>query len=174
MENKILSYASSPNIYVFISAAGVSVNVYSFRANVTGRQFWQIGWSWHVVIVPTNTFSVENIIKIIIVIQTTTFTLTTFVFVDFVIQNFRRSSNILRKKTRMWSHCEPYARLAAITFVLTFKLLFNLFAHAHFVKIYPFVVLIKTENPSLILTTPSSVRGLILRAILFCLLNHYI
>lgn len=38
-----------------------------------------------------------------------------------------------------------------MAFVLAFKLLFNLFAHAQFVKTYPFIVL-KTEKPSLILT----------------------
>lgn len=144
-------FLSSPNIYVFISAAGVSVNVNSFLVNVTDGQVWQIGWNKLVIIFSANTFSVEDVITMIIIVQTTTFALTAYVFVDFVIQNFRRSNNIIRKKTNMWSHSEQYARLIAMAFVLAFKLLFNLFAHAQFVKTYPFIVL-KTEKPSLILT----------------------
>lgn len=88
-------FLSSKNIYVLISAAGVPVNVNSFLVNVTDGQVRQIGWNKLVIIFPANTFSVEDAITMIIIVQTTTFALAATVFVDFVIQNFRRSNNIL-------------------------------------------------------------------------------
>lgn len=98
---------------------------YYFHANVTGGQFRQIGWSKPVLLVLANTFSVEDIKRPIILVQTTTFALTAFTYVDFVIQNFRRRNTILLKIAKI-SHSVQYARLAAKSFVLvlTLKLIF--------------------------------------------------
>lgn len=63
----------------------VPVYVNSFHLNVTGGQFRPFVWSKPVVICSAETSSVEDIITITIIFQTTAFARTCAVFVDFVV-----------------------------------------------------------------------------------------
>lgn len=78
-------------------------------------------------------FSVDEIVNIIIMVQTTMFAITASISVDFVIQNFRRSNNILWKIAKMRRQ-GINARLAAMIILLIYKLLVSVFANAQFVK----------------------------------------
>lgn len=83
MKHKFL--LPSPYCWVLVTTIFVPVYVNSFHLNVTGGQFRPFVWSKPVVICSAETSSVEDIITITIIFQTTAFARTCTVFVDFVV-----------------------------------------------------------------------------------------
>lgn len=113
MKHKFL--LPSPYCWVLVTTIFVPVYVNSFHLNVTGGQFRPFVWSKPVVICSAETSSVEDIITITIIFQTTAFARTCTVFVDFVVLNFRGSNYVPLKQANISSHILLYGWMIAET-----------------------------------------------------------